>query len=102
MDGSLSLHEILHHTHVKKHMGVILKLDFEKAYNKVNWEFLLSCHRARGFCDKWCDWIKSILHNGTVCVLRLTTRWVPISKVPRGFDKETQCPLFYSTWLLNV
>jgi hypothetical protein len=39
MDGIQSLQEILHLTHVKKHVGVFLKLDFEKAYDKVNLYF---------------------------------------------------------------
>jgi hypothetical protein len=39
----------------KKQIGVILKLDFEKAYDKVNWDFLMECLRARGFDDKWCS-----------------------------------------------
>src|SRR4051794_7773347 len=34
MDGVLTLHEVLHHTHVKKRCGIVLKLDFEKAYDK--------------------------------------------------------------------
>ena len=33
VDGILSLHEIMHYTHIKKQKGVILKLDFEKAYD---------------------------------------------------------------------
>lgn len=57
MDGILSLHEIMHYTHIKKHTGVVLKLDFEKAYDKVNWDFLLACHKVRGFNDKWCGWV---------------------------------------------
>lgn len=68
MDGIMSLHEIMHYTHIKKHTGVILKLDFEKAYDKVNWDFLLACHRSRGFNDKWCGWVSQILRNGTVSV----------------------------------
>lgn len=36
MSGILTLHEILHETKVKKEVGIILKLDFEKAYDKVN------------------------------------------------------------------
>lgn len=34
---------ILHETKRKKQVGVILKLDFEKAYVKVKWNFLLEC-----------------------------------------------------------
>ena len=36
MDGIMSLHEILNYTHVKKRVGVVLKLDFEKAYDLVS------------------------------------------------------------------
>jgi hypothetical protein len=36
VDGIISLHEILHHTHVKKQVGIVLKLDFEKGLDKVN------------------------------------------------------------------
>lgn len=41
MDGVLSLHEIIHETRRKKKDGTILKLDFEKAYDKISWSFLL-------------------------------------------------------------
>ena len=49
-------------------MAIILKLDFEKAYDKVNWDFLLECHVKRGFNQKWCGWVNQILRNGTVSV----------------------------------
>jgi hypothetical protein len=54
MNGVVSLHEILHETKRKKQLGIILKLDFEKAYDKVKWGFLFECLNARGFCSKWC------------------------------------------------
>jgi hypothetical protein len=53
---------------VKKQAGIVLKLDFEKAYDKVNWNFLLECHKIRGFNDLWCSWVKQCLFEGTVCV----------------------------------
>ena len=36
MSGIMCLHEILHETKRRKEVGVILKLDFEKTYDKVN------------------------------------------------------------------
>jgi hypothetical protein len=36
MSGIMALHEILHKTKRKKECGIVLKLDFEKAYDKVN------------------------------------------------------------------
>ena len=68
MDGIMSLHEILHYTHIRKKVGIVIKLDFEKAYDKVNWEFLLQSLENRGFGTTWCGWMKKILHNGTVSV----------------------------------
>jgi hypothetical protein len=35
MEGTIILHETLYKLHRKKMNGVILKLDFEKAYDKV-------------------------------------------------------------------
>ena len=61
MNGVLALYEILHETKRNKKTGVVLKLDFEKAYDKVNWNFLFDCLKLWGFCDHWCSWIKSVV-----------------------------------------
>jgi hypothetical protein len=36
----LALYEMLHETKKRGEIGVILKLNFEKAYDKVHWGFL--------------------------------------------------------------
>jgi hypothetical protein len=64
MNGAMVLHE----TKRKRETGVILKIDFEKAYDKVHWGFLIECFKAMRFCDLWCTWIDKILYNGTVSV----------------------------------
>jgi hypothetical protein len=40
LDGVVTLHETVHELHSKKLNGVLLKLDFKKAYDKVKWSFL--------------------------------------------------------------
>ena len=41
LEGVVVLHETIHELHKKKKKdGVILKLDFEKGYDKVNWSFV--------------------------------------------------------------
>ena len=64
MNGVRALYEILHETKRNKKTGVVLKLDFEKAYDKVNWNFLFDCLKLWGFCDHWCSWIKSVVQGG--------------------------------------
>ena len=40
MQGVVILHDTIHELHRKKQDGVILKLDFEKAYDKLQWPFI--------------------------------------------------------------
>jgi hypothetical protein len=40
MEGVVTLHETIHELHKKKQDGVILKLDFKKAYDKLKWPFV--------------------------------------------------------------
>ena len=39
LEGVHVLHETIHELHRNKLSGVLLKLDFEKAYDKVKWSF---------------------------------------------------------------
>ena len=53
LEGVVVLHEMLHEIHVKKLDGVIFKVDFEKAYDKVKWSFLQQALRMKGFDEAW-------------------------------------------------
>ena len=68
LEGVLVLHETIHELHTKKLSGVLLKLDFEKAYDKVKWPFLQQVLRLKGFDPKWCDWIQEFTKKGSVGV----------------------------------
>ena len=68
MDKVLSLHELLNYTDVKKRVGVVIKLDFEKAYDKDNGDVLLECHKSRGFNTTWRGWVKQVLYNCMVSI----------------------------------
>jgi hypothetical protein len=68
IDGVVMLHETIYEIHKKKMSGVILKLDFEKAYDKVNSNFLQQTLRMNGFSEKWCHWIDQFVSKGSVGV----------------------------------
>jgi hypothetical protein len=61
--------EYLHLCHKSRKQLVIIKLDFEKAFDKVEHGAILQVLRAKGFGDKWYRWIKEILNSGTSSVL---------------------------------
>jgi hypothetical protein len=68
MDGVIMLHETIHEVHRKKMSGVILKLDFEKAYDKVNWKFLQQTLRMKGFSEKMVPLIDQFISKGSIGV----------------------------------
>jgi hypothetical protein len=47
----------------------LLKIDFEKAFDKVEHQVILNVMRVRSFPDKWINWIKGISSSGTSSVL---------------------------------
>jgi hypothetical protein len=54
LEGVVILHETIHELHRKKMDGVLFKIDFEKAYDKVKWPFLQQVLRMKGFHPTWC------------------------------------------------
>jgi hypothetical protein len=66
LEGVVVLHETVHELHRKKLDGVLFKIDFEKAYDKVRWPFLQQVLRMKGFDPKWCSWIRKFVEHGSV------------------------------------
>lgn len=57
---------------------IILKLDFHKAFDCVNWDSLGHVLRCRGFPERWCKWIHELLNIGKTAVLlnSIPGRWI--------------------------
>ncbi|XP_063941514.1 uncharacterized protein LOC135149664 [Daucus carota subsp. sativus] len=68
-ESILIVKEVAHSIQSGRGKGFILKLDFEKAFDSVNWDFLFSTLEAMNFDQKWIRWIKSILESSRISVL---------------------------------
>lgn len=68
LDGVVILHEVLHELKKEKKSGIIFKLDFEKAYDKVQWSFLFDVLHKKGFSDRWIQWVKMATIGGKMAV----------------------------------
>lgn len=67
-DNIVTAHELLHQVRLTKQKGILFKLDFEKAFDMVHWEFLFEVLSARGFGSLFISWIKDILQGGRSCI----------------------------------
>ncbi|CAO2185858.1 unnamed protein product [Urochloa humidicola] len=61
--------ELVQCCHHRKLSTLVLKLDFAKAFDSVNWQSLEKIMLIRGFSSTWCRWIDAILHTSKSAVL---------------------------------
>ena len=83
MEGVLVLHEALNSVHVKKQNALLLKVDFEKAYDKIKWPFVMQMLKGKGFPDKWIDWMMSTIMGGSVSI-KVNENYGPYFQTHKG------------------
>ena len=64
--------------HKRKTRTAVLKLDFKKAFDSVEWESLDLILGARGFDDRWRSWVSQVLTTGKTAVMLngVPGRWI--------------------------
>ncbi|CAL1397365.1 unnamed protein product [Linum trigynum] len=71
-DNVLIGQEVLHFLKTKTSghkKWMALKLDMEKAYDRVEWEFLFGVMRHLGFCERWLSWLWACVTSVSYSVL---------------------------------
>ena len=82
---------------------VFLKIDFENAFDSVNWDFLFELLKARGFGQRWIDWIKICLFSGTSSILvnGKPDNYIKCLKSLRQGDLLAQKPITLVLMMIN-
>ena len=63
LESVVAAHEIIHEVHKQKEEGVVLKLDYEKAYDRISWSFLEEMLVSRGFGSKLRGWLQQVVRG---------------------------------------
>ena len=69
LDAALITNEIVDALLRRNESGVLCKLDIEKAYDHLDWKFLLKVLSKMGFGSKWISWIGWCISLATFSVL---------------------------------
>ena len=82
IDASLIVNEVIDFWQKRKMKDVVCKLDIEKAYDSINWQFLMEVLQCMGFGSKWRNWIWWCISTTKFLVM--------VNGVPTGFFQSTR------------
>ncbi|KAJ9674188.1 hypothetical protein PVL29_023628 [Vitis rotundifolia] len=69
LDAAFIANEIVDERRRSREEGVVFKIDFEKAYDHVNWDFLDHVLEKKGFSPRWRKWMSGCLSSVSYAVL---------------------------------
>ncbi|XP_039118945.1 uncharacterized protein LOC120255125, partial [Dioscorea cayenensis subsp. rotundata] len=77
LDNIATAEELLFSIQKRNLNGHVLKVDFAKAFDSVDWDFMFDLLRARGFGSRWIGWIHNLLRSSKASIL--------INESPTGY-----------------
>ena len=98
MDAVLIANEIVDEKRRSGEEGVVFKIDFEKAYDHVNWDFLDHVLEKKGFSPRWRKWMSGCLSTVSYAILvnGNAKGWVKASRGLRQGDPLSPFFVYFS------
>jgi len=70
LESVLVANEVVEEIRRHERSGLSLKVDYEKAYYSVKWNFLYDMLHMLGFHCKWINWVRGYLESASVSALQ--------------------------------
>ena len=64
-----SILDFMQHTDTQKMPGLLLFIDFEKAFDSIEWDYLTASLKAFNFGPEFINWVKTFYKNVSSCIL---------------------------------
>ena len=82
LDAVLIANEAMDTIIRRKESGIVCKLDIEKAYDHLSWEFLFQVLERMGFGKRWVSWVKWCVSTASFSIL--------VNGSPTGFSQNSR------------
>ena len=101
LDEVLIANKAVHWMKKSKKKAIMLKLDFQKAYNIVKWSFVDNVLEAMGFGSKWRRWISGCVSSASMSVT-INGSPIPPFKIHRDLRQGDLLSPFLSVLVTKV
>lgn len=87
-EGILTIQNVLQYTDMENIPGILMAIDFQKAFDTLNWNFMYKCLEKFNFGEYIIQWIKTLYKDIQACVMNngLSTGYFPILRGVRQGD----------------
>ena len=94
-----NIYDIIDYTKLTDKQGMIVAIDFEKAFDSISWEFLFQTLKCFNFGDDFIKWIKIIYTDAQCCVTN-NGYYSQFFNITRGIRQG--CPISALLFILVV
>ena len=72
-DSTRLIYDIMQTAENNKKLGLLMLIDFEKAFDSISWQFLYKTLSFFGYSDSFINWIKLFNNDIKACVIQCGT-----------------------------